>query len=416
MPLRAFALFLVILLAVGAASAQQPSPSFLCKPESAPVHTERVPEYQRIGSPQTTTTIDVLFVVSPSFANPHRIGITVREVNQGFADSGSSVTLKEVGRRTAPSSIRTQLRRIEQTAISVETRFRYMEQLRDALRHDSSIERLRSEVRADLVVVLAEQGGRLGQGTAFQPGPSGFSRNAGFVVLSDSLYLETRKHLLMHEVGHTLGLAHQPGDPGWVAPYVRHGQGYAAADNNYGTVMAQRIFLHVPVFSFDGYYDYSGERLRVGGRNHRAGAAATVGAQFVADYEQSATPEPEPPPPDPPGDHSDTAATLDGGFKVTVTVNTNGDIWYDTTARVVDANLPGRQSALFYFFNPANAEMLVKVLDGCGHNGYRWVFIAAATDLGYEVKIQNQSGGTRYYDNPSGNRPIAVADTQAFSC
>lgn len=44
-------------------------------------------------------------------------------------------------------------------------------------------------------------------------------------------------------------------------------------------------------------------------------------------------------------------------------------------------------AGLFYFFEPENPELLLKVLNGCGVNGQWWVFGSAATDLRYEIRI-----------------------------
>ena len=48
---------------------------------------------------------------------------------------------------------------------------------------------------------------------------------------------------------------------------------------------------------------------------------------------------------------------------------------------------------LFYFFDPANWEMLVKVLDGCEINNHFWVFAAAATDVEYTLTVTDTETG-----------------------
>lgn len=74
------------------------------------------------------------------------------------------------------------------------------------------------------------------------------------------------------------------------------------------------------------------------------------------------------------------------------------------------------ESGLFYFFDPANWEMLVKVLDGCGTNNHFWVFAAAATNVEYTLTVTDtQSNATRTYSNSLGTQAPAITDTEAFA-
>lgn len=82
---------------------------------------------------------------------------------------------------------------------------------------------------------------------------------------------------------------------------------------------------------------------------------------------------------------------------------------------------PSSDSAgLFYFFDPDNWEMLVKVLDGCAHNGHYWVFGAAATDVGYEINVYDMSTGSpplsKKYKKAAGPPAPALVDVAAFPC
>ncbi len=73
-------------------------------------------------------------------------------------------------------------------------------------------------------------------------------------------------------------------------------------------------------------------------------------------------------------------------------------------------------SGLYYFFNPSNWEMLIKVLDGCSLNGRYWVFFAATTNVEFTVKVtDSQSGVVKQYFNPLGQSADAVTDTAAFA-
>lgn len=72
-------------------------------------------------------------------------------------------------------------------------------------------------------------------------------------------------------------------------------------------------------------------------------------------------------------------------------------------------------SANFWFFNPNNWELLIKVLDGCATNDRYWVFLSAVTTVEYTVTVHDtQSQVTRTYTNDLGETPTVVTDTAAF--
>ena len=73
-------------------------------------------------------------------------------------------------------------------------------------------------------------------------------------------------------------------------------------------------------------------------------------------------------------------------------------------------------SGNFYFFDPENWEILVKVLDGCDINNHFWVFASAATDLQWDLTIEDTETGEVFTaSNPLGQRSPAVTDTMAFA-
>ncbi|HPA95448.1 MAG: hypothetical protein GX178_10325 [Acidobacteria bacterium] len=73
-------------------------------------------------------------------------------------------------------------------------------------------------------------------------------------------------------------------------------------------------------------------------------------------------------------------------------------------------------SGLFWFFNAANLEMLVKVLDGCALNDRYWVFAAATTDVEYELTVRDAvTGASRTWRNPLGVASPAITDTGALA-
>ncbi|HWN41931.1 MAG TPA: ELWxxDGT repeat protein [Thermoanaerobaculia bacterium] len=68
----------------------------------------------------------------------------------------------------------------------------------------------------------------------------------------------------------------------------------------------------------------------------------------------------------------------------------------------------------FWFFDPANVEVILKVLDGQGLNGHHWVFYGALSTVEYTLTVTDvQTGASRRYINPSG-RLGSVGDTIAF--
>lgn len=68
----------------------------------------------------------------------------------------------------------------------------------------------------------------------------------------------------------------------------------------------------------------------------------------------------------------------------------------------------------FWFFAPANVELVVKVLDGRAVNGKFWVFYGALSDVEYTLTVTDTATGVmKTYHNPAG-RLASVADTSAF--
>ncbi len=73
-----------------------------------------------------------------------------------------------------------------------------------------------------------------------------------------------------------------------------------------------------------------------------------------------------------------------------------------------------RDTGWFWFFDPANVEVVLKVLDGRGLNGHHWVFYGALSSVEYTVTVTDtQTGEINTYRNPSG-RLASMADTAAF--
>ncbi len=102
---------------------------------------------------------------------------------------------------------------------------------------------------------------------------------------------------------------------------------------------------------------------------------------------------------------------IDGRFQVRATYRAPDGA--SGNARAIHLAL--RDGGLFYFFDPNNAEMLIKVLDGCSINQQHWVLFAGATDVQFQVTITDTiTGDTKVYDNPQGQLANAVIDINAF--
>jgi hypothetical protein len=68
----------------------------------------------------------------------------------------------------------------------------------------------------------------------------------------------------------------------------------------------------------------------------------------------------------------------------------------------------------FWFFTEDNLELVTKMLNGSGFNGWHWLFAAGLSSVRYELSVlDTESGNTRTYLHPVG--PLeSRADIQAF--
>ena len=77
----------------------------------------------------------------------------------------------------------------------------------------------------------------------------------------------------------------------------------------------------------------------------------------------------------------------------------------------------GPDSGVFWFFDAANWELMIKVIDGCPVNGHHWVFAAATTDVAFELTVRRREDGVeRLYRSELGTPAAATTDTSAFPC
>jgi len=109
----------------------------------------------------------------------------------------------------------------------------------------------------------------------------------------------------------------------------------------------------------------------------------------------------------------------DGRFRVTVeyeTIQGGGLSGFALATPLV--GLGARQGGLFTFFDPANPEMLLKILDGCLINGRFWLYASAGTNVGMTVRIEDLllGGAPKVYVNPDLNPAPPVQDVNALPC
>ncbi|MXX75459.1 MAG: hypothetical protein F4210_04015 [Holophagales bacterium] len=122
---------------------------------------------------------------------------------------------------------------------------------------------------------------------------------------------------------------------------------------------------------------------------------------------------PQPPPPDPTGcTPTTTALRLDGGYDVSMCYVTPQGEEGQAKAGVWASS----QAGVLWFFDRENAEVLVKVLDGCVHNGHRWVFVAPVTDLEFTLWVTAPNGKRWTHSNTQGRTAATRSDTSAFRC
>jgi hypothetical protein len=105
-------------------------------------------------------------------------------------------------------------------------------------------------------------------------------------------------------------------------------------------------------------------------------------------------------------------ALQNGRFQVHV-------VWQTTTGTTgtgTGTALTG-DSGYFWFFDPANVELIIKVLDACTVNQHFWVFAGGLTNVGTTITVtDSRTGIVRTYNNPLSTPFRPIQDTAAFAC
>ena len=145
----------------------------------------------------------------------------------------------------------------------------------------------------------------------------------------------------------------------------------------------------------------------------KAGFAGRGSRPPQPDPDPDPDPDPEPPPPSSGScTPTTTALQFDGGYEVSMCYVTPGGEEGQAKAGVWASS----QSGILWFFDRVNAEILVKVLDGCAHNGHRWVFVAPVTTLEFNLWVTGPDGGRWTHTNRQSATAATKSDLRAFPC
>jgi hypothetical protein len=96
-----------------------------------------------------------------------------------------------------------------------------------------------------------------------------------------------------------------------------------------------------------------------------------------------------------------------------------GVVWEDFlgTRQAATPVVMTGDTGYFWFFDPANVELVVKVLDGCGVNGQYWVFASGLTNVRVELEVFDKAGQRAFSRvNPLGTPFAPIQETYAFPC
>jgi Fibronectin type III domain len=90
--------------------------------------------------------------------------------------------------------------------------------------------------------------------------------------------------------------------------------------------------------------------------------------------------------------------------------------WRTSTATGAGTAVPqSDQTGLFWFFDASNIELIVKMIDGRGLNGFFWTYYGGLSDQEYWITVADtQTGATRTYHNDPGSL-CGLGDVNAFA-
>jgi hypothetical protein len=119
---------------------------------------------------------------------------------------------------------------------------------------------------------------------------------------------------------------------------------------------------------------------------------------------------------------SDTVACIDQHagdkrFKIEMSYKVNASDPYSVAHVKPLSDVGVNKGAIFWFFNPANPELLIKMIDASGPPfNHFWAFYGGGTNVGTVVKVTDTfSGLSKEYTNAASHALLPVQDTTAFT-
>lgn len=115
---------------------------------------------------------------------------------------------------------------------------------------------------------------------------------------------------------------------------------------------------------------------------------------------------------------AEAACLLSGRFQVTATYyNATDGKAQGQVLSFSGTRAESDESVFYYFTDPSNFELGVKILDACTINNSFWVFLGGLTNQGWEVNIlDTATGHTKFYDNALNVTTVTTTDTAALPC
>jgi hypothetical protein len=112
------------------------------------------------------------------------------------------------------------------------------------------------------------------------------------------------------------------------------------------------------------------------------------------------------------------ACLLSARFQVAVSyTNQSTGSGAGTVLNFGAARAESDESVFYYFTDPSNFELGIKILDACALSNTFWVFIGGLTNQGWGVHIlDTATGTTKNYGNPFGTTTVTTTDTAALPC